>query len=137
MGNQYSEQYYIEKISDLEDDIEKTRKELKSQTKVIKNLNSKLDLVTMAMDALIQKSKKSNELIDSLTQFKDFFESNTHIFNLEEYDSDYNENETSSDEDSTTRRKQPTRKCKHKPGPVRIQPRRSVKKTNQPKSVYR
>lgn len=146
MGNQYSEQYYIDKIDELETEIEDTNDSLKQHRKAIKSLNSKLDLLTIAMDAIIQKTKQSEELTETLSQFKDFFESNPHVFQLEEYDENYNtddESEDNTDDDLNTfteheskTRKQPTRKCKHRP-PKRIQPKRKVKKATQPKSPYR
>ena len=146
MGNQYSEQYYIDKIDELETEIEDTNDSLKQHRKAIKSLNSKLDLLTIAMDAIIQKTKQSEELTETLLQFKDFFESNPHVFQLEEYDENYNtddESEDNTDDDLNTfteheskTRKQPTRKCKHRP-PKRIQPKRKVKKATQPKSPYR
>ena len=146
MGNQYSEQYYIDKIDELETEIEDTNDSLKQHRKAIKALNSKLDLLTIAMDAIIQKTKQSEELTETLLQFKDFFESNPHVFQLEEYDENYNtddESEDNTDDDLNTfteheskTRKQPTRKCKHRP-PKRIQPKRKVKKATQPKSPYR
>ena len=40
MGNQYSEQYYIDKIDDLETEIEDTNDNLKQHRKCIKALNS-------------------------------------------------------------------------------------------------
>lgn len=143
MGNQYSEQYYIDKIDELETDIEVANDSLKQHRKAIKALNSKLDLLTTAMDAIIQKSKQTEELTETLSQFKDFFESNPHVFQLEEYDENYNTDDESEDDSKSEpereakTRKQPMRKCKHKPKPKRIQPKRKVKKATQPKSPYR
>lgn len=145
MGNQYSEQYYIDKIDDLETEIEDTNNSLKQHRKCIKTLNSKIDLLTIAMEGMIQKSKQTDELTDTLFAFKEFFESNPHLFRLEEkYDENYNSDEQSeededdneSEQESKTR-KQPMRRCKHKPMPKRIQPKRKAKKATQPKSLYR
>ena len=146
MGNQYSEQYYIDKIDELETEIEDTNDSLKQHRKCIKSLNSKMDLLTTAMDAIIQKTKQTEELTETLSQFKEFFESNPHVFKLEEYDVDYNTDDQSEDdydeesksgkEQKSKNRKQPMRKCKSKT-PGRIQPKRKVKKTTQPKSLYR
>lgn len=139
MGNQYSEQYYIDKIDDLETEIEDTNDNLKQHRKCIKALNSKIDLLTTAMDAIIQKSKQTEELAETLSQFKEFFESNPHVFHLEEYDTSYNTDDQSEEEkeEESKTRKQPMRRCKHKPMPERIQPKRGVKKASQSKSVYR
>ena len=143
MGNQYSEQYYIDKIDELETEIEDTNDSLKQHRKAIKSLNSKLDLLTTAMDTIIQKTNQTEELTETLWHFKDFFESNQHVFQLEEYDEDYNTDDKSEDDSKSEpeceakSRKQPMRKCKHKPKPKRIQPKRKVKKATQPKSPYR
>ena len=148
MGNQYSEQYYIDKIDDLETEIEDTNDSLKQHRKAIKSLNSKLDLLSTAMDAIIQKTKQTEELTETLSQFKDFFESNPHLFRLEsKYDEDYNTDDQSEDdydeesksgtEQESKTHKQPMRRCKVKPMPKRIQPKRAVKKAPQPKSPYR
>lgn len=145
MGNQYSEQYYIDKIDDLETEIEDTNDNLKQHRKCIKALNLKIDLLTTAMDGIIQKSKQTDELTGTLFAFKEFFESNPHLFRLEEkYDENYNSDEQSEDDDEdddeseqeSKTRKQPMRKCKPKT-PQRIQPKRKVKKATQPKSPYR
>jgi phage shock protein A len=139
MGNQYSEQYYIDKIDDLETEIEDTNDNLKEHRKCIKALNSKIDLLTTAMDAIIQKTKQTEELTETLSQFKEFFESNPHVFHLEEYDTNYNTDDQSEEEEKeeeSKTRKQPMRKCKPKT-PQRIQPKRKVKKATQPKSPYR
>ncbi len=146
MGNQYSEQYYIDKIDELETEIEDTNDSLKQHRKCIKALNSKMDLLTTAMDAIIQKTKQTEELTETLSQFKDFFESNPHVFQLEEYDENYNTDDQSEDdydeesksgtEQESKTRKQPMRRCKPKT-PQRIQPKRKVKKAAQPKSPYR
>jgi len=139
MGNQYSEQYYIDKIDDLETEIEDTNDNLKQHRKCIKTLNSKIDLLTTAMDAIIQKTKQTEELTETLSQFKEFFESNPHVFHLEEYDMNYNTDDQSEEEEKeeeSKTRKQPMRKCKPKT-PQRIQPKRKVKKATQPKSPYR
>ena len=147
MGNQYSEQYYIDKIDELEREKEETEENFKKHRKAIKCLNSKIELLTTAMDAIIQKSKRVDELVDNLSVLKDFFESNPHIFHLEEYDEDYNtddeddntDDEINSDDENEEEkiRTQPKRKCKAKPCPKRIQPKRKSKKCNQPKSIYR
>ena len=130
----------------METEIEDTNDNLKQHRKAIKALNSKLDLLTTAMDSLIQKSKQTEELTETLSQFKDFFESNPHLFRLEEkYDEDYNTDDQSEDdgedddesEQESKTRTQPMRRCKHKPMPKRVQPKRAVKKAPQPKSPYR
>ena len=85
MGNQYSEQYYIDKINVKKTEIEDTNDSLKQHRKAIK-AQFKLDLLTTAMDAIIQKTNQTEQLTETLWHFKDFFESNQHIFQLEEYD---------------------------------------------------
>lgn len=142
MGNQYSEQYYIDKIDDMETEIEDTNNNLKEHRKCIKALNSKIDILTMAMDVIIQKSKQTDELTETLSQFKDFFERNPHVYQLEEYDENYNTDDKSGDENDDSKqesnpRMQPMRRCKYKPMPKRIQPKRKAKKATQPKSPYR
>ena len=52
-------------------------------------MNSKIELLTAALNSVIQKNKEADELVDNLSVLKDFFESNPHIFHLEEYDEDY------------------------------------------------
>jgi hypothetical protein len=141
MGNQYSEQYYIDKICELETEIEDTNANLKHHCKLINNLNSKIDVLTTATSSIIQKNKQAEELIESLSQFKDFFENNSHIFHPEEYDEDYNTDDQSNSEDEENEeesktRNQLKRKCKVNL-PQRIQPKRQVKNAAQPKSIYR
>ena len=143
MGNQYSEQYYIDKIVEMETSIEEKDNILKKQDKMIKALNSKMDLLTTAMSAIIQKNKQADELVESLSQFKEFFESNPHIYRLEEYDEDFtldddddNNNENNEEKKAPKNRKQPKRKCKVKQTPQRIQPKRAAKKATQPHFTY-
>mgnify|MGYP001063718914 CR=1 FL=1 len=134
MGNQYSEQYYIDKISSLEEDIYGLDQTLQIHRKSIKIFNNKMDLMTEAISSVIQKNKELAELNDTLQQYKSFFEKNDHIFNIDSF-KDEDSEDSESEEESKEVRKQPIRKCKQIT-PKRIQPKRKVKKATQPTSFY-